>query len=241
MRDSTPADAATRETTARHAPPLSRADWPLACARSRRDVARVIHDSLGQLVAAAGMTVARLANPSVDEADVETQLSRLGGLVADLATAIRRIEAALHPALLDQAGLDAALRARLAHASEQAGCERWTAQVDDHIDAAPADRLMTYRLAESLVVTYLNAMRPCSVELTVQTKADGTQIQLTLHGDHLPVCDPLKADTGDDLFSFVSLSDWLGAAQATLHKAATGSAQLCITVTMPSHHVPEAA
>lgn len=241
MRDKIPVDTSCPVVSVHSSPYHSSPGWPLACAHARRRIARQIHDSLGQLVAAAGMTVTRMGVPSATEADREAQRSRLGRLVTELATMIRSIEAALHPALLDQSGLDAALRARLAQAGEDADGARWTANIDEDIEAAPGDPLLIYRLAESMVITYLASMRPRAFALDVRVTPEATVIALSLAD-----CGPAKGsthatDAAVDPFSFIALGDWLTAAQATLHEAAHAPGQRVITVSIPHHRVPETA
>lgn len=233
MRDTSPATPSCPAAPGPLPAQVPRRDWPLACARARRDLARRIHDSLGPLIAAAGMTVTRLDRPTVTEADRAAHYTRLGSLVADLATAMRSIEASLHPALLDQAGLDAALQARLAQLCDGPDGVKWTTHVDAALDAGDADPLLTYRLAESLVAAYLAAMRPRAFALTVQAAAAATRIELTLTGGSPRQGAACELDAADDAFSFLSLTDWLAAARATLHEASAPSGQHVVTVTVP--------
>jgi len=76
----------------------------------RRRIARELHDSVGQMLAALSMNLAavrddveRLIKSAVALTDSET-------LVQDMSTEVRTISHLLHPPLLDEAGLSSALR-----------------------------------------------------------------------------------------------------------------------------------
>jgi signal transduction histidine kinase len=76
----------------------------------RRRIARELHDSVGQMLAALGMNLAAV------EADIERfikvgkTVNDSAALVQDLSKEIRTISHLLHPPLLDEAGLASALR-----------------------------------------------------------------------------------------------------------------------------------
>jgi signal transduction histidine kinase len=77
----------------------------------RRQIARELHDSAGQLLAALGMNIAVIQSQShkLDEAGVRAA-SENGALVEQISREIRTISHLLHPPLLDLAGLASALR-----------------------------------------------------------------------------------------------------------------------------------
>jgi signal transduction histidine kinase len=77
----------------------------------RRQIARELHDSAGQLLAALGMNIAVIQSQShkLDEAGVRAA-SENGALIQQISREIRIISHLLHPPLLDVAGLASALR-----------------------------------------------------------------------------------------------------------------------------------
>jgi signal transduction histidine kinase len=77
----------------------------------RRRIARELHDSAGQILAALSMHLAPLANePSaVGPHSVKAVKDSLG-LIDELTTEVRTISHLLHPPLLDEVGLSSALR-----------------------------------------------------------------------------------------------------------------------------------
>jgi signal transduction histidine kinase len=77
----------------------------------RRQIARELHDSAGQLLAALGMNIAVMQSQShkLDEAGARA-VSENAALVEQISSEIRTISHLLHPPLLDVAGLASALR-----------------------------------------------------------------------------------------------------------------------------------
>jgi signal transduction histidine kinase len=77
----------------------------------RRQIARELHDSVGQLLAALGMNIAvvQLQSHKLDSAGARA-VSENAAMVEQISTEIRTISHLLHPPLLDVAGLASALR-----------------------------------------------------------------------------------------------------------------------------------
>jgi PAS domain S-box-containing protein len=75
----------------------------------RRRIARELHDSAGQILAALGMNLARIARPRQDYTNLTKEVSDSQGLVQQLSQEIRTMSYLLHPPLLDEAGLAEAL------------------------------------------------------------------------------------------------------------------------------------
>jgi len=77
----------------------------------RRRLARELHDSVGQLLAAIGMNIARVAQEKdrLSEA-ARTSVEENSNLLDQVSKEIRTMSHLLHPPLLDEAGLESAIR-----------------------------------------------------------------------------------------------------------------------------------
>jgi signal transduction histidine kinase len=75
----------------------------------RRKIARELHDSVGQTLAALSMNLAAIGADVERLAKTATTISDSTALVNDMSTDIRTISYLLHPPLLDEAGLSSAL------------------------------------------------------------------------------------------------------------------------------------
>jgi PAS domain S-box-containing protein len=77
----------------------------------RRRIARELHDSVGQLLAAASMTVSKLSKLRQELApEVNRGVKEIAGLVEQASREIRTVSHLLHPPLLDEVGLESAVR-----------------------------------------------------------------------------------------------------------------------------------
>ena len=76
----------------------------------RRHIARELHDSAGQLLAALSMKLSPLMDGGCKAPDADRAIRDSLELINDLTTEIRTISHLLHPPLLDEMGLSSALR-----------------------------------------------------------------------------------------------------------------------------------
>jgi signal transduction histidine kinase len=76
----------------------------------RRRIARELHDSVGQMLAALGMNLAAVGADIERFVTVGKTVNDSAALVQDLSKEVRTISHLLHPPLLDEAGLASALR-----------------------------------------------------------------------------------------------------------------------------------
>jgi len=76
----------------------------------RRRIARELHDSVGQMLAALGMNLAAVGTEIERLTKTASTINDSAALVQDLSQEVRTISHLLHPPLLDEAGLTSALR-----------------------------------------------------------------------------------------------------------------------------------
>src|SRR6266853_6917969 len=76
----------------------------------RRRIARELHDSVGQMLAALGMNLAAVGSEIERLTKTASTINDSAALVQDLSQEVRTISHLLHPPLLDEAGLTSALR-----------------------------------------------------------------------------------------------------------------------------------
>jgi len=76
----------------------------------RRRIARELHDSVGQMLAALGMNLAAVGTDIQRLTKISNTVNDSAALVQELSKEVRTISHLLHPPLLDEAGLASALR-----------------------------------------------------------------------------------------------------------------------------------
>ncbi|HYZ82836.1 MAG TPA: PAS domain S-box protein [Bryobacteraceae bacterium] len=148
----------------------------------RRRIARDMHDDLTQRVTllAIQMDTLRL-NPPEERAQVSADITSLTRQVVALADEIRRFSHRLHPSVLEDLGLEAALR-RLTHDLEVAY------GMTVHITADPLSRPVPLETATALYRIAQEALRNAArhapgAGVIVRLSGNGLQLRLSVHDD----------------------------------------------------------
>jgi two-component system sensor histidine kinase UhpB len=152
----------------------------------RQHIARELHDEFGQVLTALQFSMETLGRTLPEESsEARTHLRRIVGLLTQLGNHVRHVSGALRPVLLDDMGLEAALRS---HVDQFAGLHP-DLQIDIAVDVRqrrlpPAVNLALFRICqESLnnAARHARARRvdirltyaPRKVELTVEDDGVG--------------------------------------------------------------------
>lgn len=141
----------------------------------RRRIAVLLHDDVGQNVAALGLALSRLKRkPPANNELIVAELDRLGAQVRDLAVQIRQLSHQLHPEVLEQLGLIAALESHVAEIGDEEGIAiRFSAAVNT--EPIPQDvAVCLYRVA-------LEAVR----NVSMHSGASSADVTLNEVGHHL--------------------------------------------------------
>ncbi|HZW80603.1 MAG TPA: PAS domain-containing sensor histidine kinase [Candidatus Deferrimicrobiaceae bacterium] len=143
----------------------------------RKRIARELHDSVGQLLAAIGMniSVVQLRSHKLD-AEAARAVSENAMLVEQVSREIRTISHLLHPPLLDVAGLVSALRWYVDGFSE-----RSKIKVDLDI---PSD---FGRLPDEVEIAIFRIVQECLTNIHRHSGSDSATISLTWENDGLTV------------------------------------------------------
>jgi signal transduction histidine kinase len=147
----------------------------------RRRVGRELHDDLVQRLAAAAIEVGRLER-APDAADAQAGLTSLKETVATLSQDVHRLSRRIHPAVLDELGLAAAIEAEC-----RAFVERGGPPVDLRIEgeinsASKAARLGVYRIAQEALRNIWQHAGASEVTLAVRRASDALDIEIADDG-----------------------------------------------------------
>jgi signal transduction histidine kinase len=152
----------------------------------RRRIARELHDSVGQSLAALNMNLSSLGADLERLAKATSTVSDSAVLVNDMTKDIRTISYLLHPPLLDETGLASALKMYI-----QGFTERSNIAVDlqfpDHFDRLPRDLETTiFRLVqESLTNIHRHSGSPAA-EIRVARLENEVRVEVKDHGKGIP-------------------------------------------------------
>jgi PAS domain S-box-containing protein len=114
----------------------------------RRHIARELHDSAGQSLAALGITLSRLTKEAQSNPAVVRYVEDAQQLVEHLTQEIRTTSYLLHPPLLDESGLSAALNWYVEGLSQRSGLEIHL-RISEDIERLPRDmEIVLFRLVQ---------------------------------------------------------------------------------------------
>jgi signal transduction histidine kinase len=115
----------------------------------RRRVGRELHDDIGQGLALLAIGIDRLGrDPPETPADLAARAGELSAQVRELSSAVHALSHQLHPAVLERAGLVAALRGLCRDMGRHHGLEIRFSHAGVPEEIAPAAALCLYRVAQ---------------------------------------------------------------------------------------------
>lgn len=149
----------------------------------RRHIARELHDSAGQTLAALGMSLAQLADTARDNpAQLDTAIEHAESLVRHLNQEIRTTSYLLHPPLLDDAGLSSALEWYLQGLRERSGLEV-SLGIPDRFERLPADvELVIFRIVQESLTNVHRHSGSKSASIRVLRDADRIVVEIQDRG-----------------------------------------------------------
>jgi signal transduction histidine kinase len=145
----------------------------------RRRIARELHDDLSQRVAVLEL---ELANVRDRPADLDARLSAILAQISGLSTELRNLSHALHPAIVEDLGLEPALRS-LCEAFERnhpLGAE-CTCVIDTRRIPAPTATVI-YRIAQEALRNVANHAGDARVTITLSGDAEGFSLTIVDDG-----------------------------------------------------------
>src|SRR5579872_762660 len=153
----------------------------------RRRLARDLHDSAGQLIAAIGMNVVALklqaARLGVKTAECAEDTLKM---VEQLSTEIRTISHLLHPPLLDEVGLSSALRWYVDGFAERSKI-RATVELPKSLERMPADvEIAVFRAVQECLTNVHRHARSPSCAVTVSQDRNQLQVEIRDSGRGIP-------------------------------------------------------
>jgi signal transduction histidine kinase len=152
----------------------------------RRRIARELHDSAGQTLAAIKMTMASFRFSGARSSDFPALLADLSSLVDEVLQEIRTASYLLHPPLLDEAGIACAARWYVEGFAKRSGIQV-NCNIPDQI--ARSSRLCELVLFRVLQETLTNVHRhsgASTVHITLRLDADQLKLEIADNGHGIP-------------------------------------------------------
>ena len=198
----------------------------------RARVARELHDSAAQTLAALNLQLSAAARDSRDP-DLAERLNLVRKHAGDVLEEIRAISRDMHPRVLDDLGLPAAL----AHLGRQMG-DRTDMVVEVESDAVDADlrpavAATLYRVAQEAIGNAIRHSNGRSVDVRLETRPGGLRLVVEDDGTGFDVARAELERPGMGLFS---MRERVALVDGTLQIDAVRGRGTRVTATVPVNH-----
>jgi len=151
----------------------------------RRRIARELHDSLGQYLAAAKMSVEALKNSDASAKESRNVQQAVDTLDKCL-TEARTISHLLHPPLLDEVGFSSAAKWYVEGFSERSGIKATINIVDVPQRLPSALELVLFRILQESLVNVHRHSHSVSVDIQLKFSANDLVLEVREHGNGMP-------------------------------------------------------
>jgi|GEM_PF-1239611 len=152
----------------------------------RRRIARELHDSAGQTLAAVKMTMASLMFSGNANSDLPQRLGELNGLVDEALQEIRTASYLLHPPLLDEAGIASAARWFVEGFARRSGISV-TCDIPDTVERQPrACELVLFRLLQESLTNVHRHSGAASARVTLKLEGNLLSLEVCDNGTGIP-------------------------------------------------------
>ena len=152
----------------------------------RRRIARELHDSAGQTLAAIKMTIASFRFSGARSSDFPALLSELNKLVDEVLQEIRTASYLLHPPLLDEAGIACAARWYVEGFAKRSGIQVRCAIPDEIPRSSRLSELVLYRVLQETLTNVHRHAGASSVSITLGHDSDQLTLQIADDGHGIP-------------------------------------------------------
>lgn len=194
----------------------------------RRRLARELHDSVTQQLALVSIDVGTIAAGDVPES-VKARLQALQAKVVQISHEVRRVSHGLHPALIEDLGLSAALEAWCEELQQAHGTRlRFTGDCGDAgLDILQASAL--YRVAQESVANAAKHARATKVDVTLRRAEAG--VELAIEDDGVGFEPGPRGPEGG--MGLVSMAERMRLVNGTLRVASAPGAGTTIVAAIP--------
>ena len=152
----------------------------------RRHIARELHDSAGQTLAALGMSLAQLAQEAKNNPAQAKGIADAESLIQHLSREIRTTSYLLHPPLLDESGLKSALNWYLQGLKERSGLDV-DLRMPENFERLSADtELVIFRIVQESLTNVHRHSGSKTASIRVAREGDKVIVEVQDHGRGIP-------------------------------------------------------
>jgi signal transduction histidine kinase len=200
----------------------------------RAHLARELHDSTAQTLAALLLELSVLAAENRDPV-IEERIAHVRKIVGDVLDEVRTLAHVVHPRVLDDLGLSAALR-HLARETEVGGAIPIVVHGDAPDDAIHATSAATlYRVAQEAVRNAIRHAQPTSLTIRFDVRDGTAQVEVADDGSGFSVEEAERRRPGMGLYTMRERTALVGGHVEVHSQAGQGTRVVATVPTMPDH------
>jgi PAS domain S-box-containing protein len=148
----------------------------------RRHIARELHDSAGQTLAALGMTLAELSEKANGNPALAKPIENAEELVQHLSKEIRTTSYLLHPPLLDETGISSALSWYVQGLEERSGLKIGL-RISDNFGRLPSEmELLIFRLVQECLTNIHRHSGSKTAQIEIVREVENVRVAVQDHG-----------------------------------------------------------
>lgn len=172
-----------------------------------RHISRELHDEFGQVLTAIGSLLRRTGRELPADSPVQADLQEVQQIAQTTLNNIRSLSQALHPVLLDEAGLESTLDWYIPTVERQTGLEIHYEKSGDSFALTPTASVQVYRIVQEALN---NVVRHAAAkEAWVRLRFEATWLLLEVE-DHGKGFAPVEGQTGIGLVAMRERAEILG-------------------------------
>lgn len=151
-----------------------------------REVARELHDDLGQRLTAIGVMLQRGYRRLPDSEPVRDDLREVQEIAQATLDRVRGLSQSLHPSTIEDAGLDVAIESYLSHLDRQVGLKVTFERTGSRASLDPAMAIHVYRIVQEALSNVVRHARATQASVRLDLGADRLLLEVEDHGVGLP-------------------------------------------------------
>lgn len=149
----------------------------------KTQIAREIHDELGQTLTGIKFELARMGKAGDDKQKLHTQIESINRLVDDAIQTVRRIASELRPGVLDELGLAAAIEWQAGDFEKRTGIPCKVQLPSDELDLDLDRSTAVFRVFQETLTNVLRHARATRVEVTLKRENGSVLLEVQDNGD----------------------------------------------------------
>jgi len=151
-----------------------------------RYVSRELHDEFGQILTAVGALLSRCRKYAPGDSRFQDRLSEVAGITQEALDHVRSLSQALHPVMIDETGLEAALDWYIPSVERQTGLEISYEKPSRHISLRGAAATHIYRVVQEALNNVVRHSGAKKAWVGIHLCDNDMQVDIEDHGAGLP-------------------------------------------------------